>query len=156
MFKKLNLPEYSFKIKSEGQRKYIFDNIRKRYVVLTPEEWVRQNLTTYLVEEKNYPASLIAVEMSLKINRMERRADIVLFSKLGNPLIIIECKAPGIKISQMVFDQVALYNMDMKVEYLIVSNGLVHYCAKLYHNERRWEFLKQIPDYSSLLITPGD
>ncbi len=147
MFQQLNLPDYSFQIKSKGQRKYIFDNIRKRYVFLTPEEWVRQNLTAYLVREKNFPASLIAVEMSLKINQMDKRADIVLFSRHGAPLVIVECKAPDVKITQKVFDQAALYNMDMKVEYLIVSNGLVHYCAKLDHQERTWSFLPEIPDY---------
>ncbi len=156
MLQKLNLPEYSFKIKSEGQRKYIFDNIRKRYIVLTPEEWVRQNLISYLVKEKKYPPSLMAVEMPLKINRMERRADIVLFSRLGKPLIIAECKAPGIPVSQLVFDQVAGYNLDMKVNYLIVSNGMAHYCAKLDHDKKSWEFLKQIPDYPSLLKNHGD
>jgi predicted type IV restriction endonuclease len=149
MFQRLNLPDYSFQIKSKGQRKYIFDNIRKRYVFLTPEEWVRQNLAAYLVREKNFPASLIAVEMSLRINRMDKRADIVLFSRHGAPVVIVECKAPDVKITQKVFDQAALYNMDMKVEYLIVSNGLVHYCAKLDHREQTWSFLPEIPDYFS-------
>ncbi len=152
MMQQLNLPDYSFKIKSERQRKYIFDNIRRRWVVLTPEEWVRQNLIAYLIAEKNYLASLIAVEMPLKINRMEKRADIVLFSKQGTPLIIIECKSPGVKISQKVFDQAALYNMDMKVEYLVVSNGLVHYCAKLDHSNRTWKFLEKIPDFASVSV----
>lgn len=150
MLPQLNLPEYSFKIKSEGQRKYIFDNIRKRYVVLTPEEWVRQNLIAYLVNDKKYPASLIAVEMPVKINRLEKRADIVLFSKQGIPIIIAECKAPGIKISQKVFDQAALYNLDMKVEYLIISNGMVHYCAELNHLEKKWRLLPEIPEFRNV------
>jgi type I site-specific restriction-modification system R (restriction) subunit len=141
----LNFPEYQFTIKTEGQRNYIFDKIRKRYVFLTPEEWVRQHLISYLIDEKNYPASLIAVEMSLKINRLERRADIVLFSRDGIPLVIAECKSPDIKISQKAFDQAARYNMDMKVEYLVVSNGLVHYCARLDHGRETWEFLREIP-----------
>ncbi|MGF1587541.1 MAG: type I restriction enzyme HsdR N-terminal domain-containing protein [Bacteroidales bacterium] len=143
----LNFPAYTFKIKTEEQRNYIFDNIRKRYVILTPEEWVRQHLITYLTEEKKYPASLMAVEMSLKINKMERRADIVLFSRLGKPFMIVECKAPGVKITQNAFDQAARYNMDMKVEYLAVSNGLVHYCARLNHADHSWEFLREIPDF---------
>jgi type I site-specific restriction-modification system R (restriction) subunit len=147
MLQQLNLPYYSFKIKSEGQKKYIFDNIRKRYVVLTPEEWVRQNLTSWLIAEKKYPASLIAVEMQLKINRMVRRADIVLFSREGKPFIIVECKAPGVKISQKAFDQAARYNMDMKVEYLIISNGLVHYCARLDHVAGSWSLLGEVPDF---------
>ncbi len=152
----LNLPQYSFKIKSEGQRNYIFDNIRKRYVVLTPEEWVRQHLIAWLVEEKNYPASLIAVEIPLRINRMERRADIILYSSLGKPFIIIECKAPGIKISQKAFDQAARYNIGLKVNYLVVSNGLVHYCAKLDHDVGTWKFLKEIPDFDAATIRNWD
>ncbi|MFP4365919.1 MAG: type I restriction enzyme HsdR N-terminal domain-containing protein [Bacteroidales bacterium] len=149
MLPQLNLPEFSFKVKSDGQRKYIFDNIRKRYVVLTPEEWVRQNFIAYLINEKKYPASLIAVEMPLKINRLKKRADIVLFSGLGLPMIIVECKAPGVKITQKVFDQAALYNLDLKVGHLIVSNGMVHYCAELNHNERKWELLPEIPEFRS-------
>lgn len=152
----LNFPAYSFKIKTEEQRNYIFDNIRKRYVILTPEEWVRQHLITYLTEEKKYPASLMAVEMSLKINKMERRADIVLFSRLGKPFMIVECKAPGVKITQNAFDQAARYNMDMKVEYLVVSNGLVHYCALLNHADHSWEFLKEIPGFIQSGLNTAD
>jgi len=147
----LNFPRYSFRIKSEGQRKHIFDNIRKRYVLLTPEEWVRQHLISYLVEDRKYPASLLAVEMPLKINRMERRADLVLFSKNGDPLLIAECKAPGVKITQGAFDQVARYNLDMKVRYLIVSNGTVHYCAELDHVRGVWSFLRQIPAFEEVI-----
>lgn len=147
MVQSLNLPQYSFRIKTERQRKYIFDNIRKRYVVLTPEEWVRQNLVTWLVREKGYPLSLIAVEMPLRVNRMERRADIILFSKQGTPAVIVECKAPSIKISQKVFDQAARYNIDLKVEYLIVSNGMDHYCARLDHKGGSWQFLSEVPGF---------
>lgn len=147
MVQPLNLPQYSFRIKTERQRKYIFDNIRKRYVVLTPEEWVRQNLATWLVKEKGYPLSLIAVEMPLRINRMEKRADIILFSKQGAPAVIVECKAPSIKISQKVFDQAARYNIDLKVEYLIVSNGIDHYCARLDHKGGSWQFLSEVPAF---------
>jgi predicted type IV restriction endonuclease len=150
----LNLPQYRFKIKSETQRKYIFDNIRRRYVLLTPEEWVRQHFTAWLVSEKKYPVPLIAVEMALKTVRMDRRADIVVFSRDGKPVMIIECKAPSIRISQKVFDQVARYNMNLKVDYLAVSNGMVHYCAKLDHEERTWFFLKEFPDFDA--ITGGN
>lgn len=147
MLPQLNLPEFSFKVKSDGQRKYIFDNIRKRYVVLTPEEWVRQNFIAYLINDKKYPASLIAVEMPLKINRLEKRADIVLFSRQGLPMIIVECKSPDVKISQKVFDQAALYNFDLKVKHLIISNGMIHYCAELNHMERKWKLLPEIPGF---------
>ena len=152
----LNLPDYSFKIKSEGQRKYIFDNIRKRYVVLTPEEWVRQNIIAWMVNDRKYPASLIAVELSLRINQMEKRADVVLFGHHGRPVMIIECKSPKVRILQKVFDQAALYNLDMQVEYLVVSNGLVHYCARLNHMEKTWEFLEDIPEYSVDMFKGGD
>ena len=145
----LNLPEYSFKIKSEGQRKYIFDNIRKRFVVLTPEEWVRQNMIAWLTREKNYPASLISVELQMKHNRMKRRADVVLFGRDGKPLMILECKAPGVRITQKAFDQAARYNLDMKVEYLVVTNGLDHYCARINHVEGSWEFTPEIPDFGT-------
>ena len=123
---------------------------------MTPEEWVRQHLTAWLVQEKKYPASLIAVEMPLRINRMERRADIVLYSIRGKPFMIIECKAPGIKISQKAFDQAARYNMDIKVNYLVVSNGLVHYCARLDHDGGTWEFLREIPDFDAATIRNWD
>lgn len=156
MVQPLNLPQYSFRIRTERQRKYIFDNIRKRYVVLTPEEWVRQNLVTWLVQEKGYPPSLIAVEMPLRVNRMEKRADIVLFSKKGTPAVIVECKAPSIKISQKVFDQAARYNIDLKVEYLIVSNGMDHYCARLDHKGGSWQFLSEVPDFDIISQRTGD
>jgi hypothetical protein len=150
----LNLPGYIFRIKTQGQRKYIFDKIRKRYVVLTPEEWVRQNILMYLINEKSYPSSLMAVEMHLTINGMSKRADIILYSKQGKPLMIVECKSPAIKISQVVFDQAALYNMDMKAEYLLVTNGMAHYCARLDHALCTWNFMPDIPDYISLGL-PG-
>jgi predicted type IV restriction endonuclease len=150
MMPQLNFPEFSFKIVSRGQSKYIFDKYRKRYVVLTPEEWVRQNIIEYMVREKKFPPSLIAVEMPLKINRLGNRADAVIYSRQGKPLIIIECKAPGVNIRQKVFDQAAHYNMDLKVEYLIVTNGMVHYCARIDHHKRTWEFLPEIPEFSSM------
>jgi predicted type IV restriction endonuclease len=156
MMQSLNFPAYTFRIKTEEQRNYIFDNIRKRYVILTPEEWVRQHLATYLTEEKKYPAALMAVEMSLKINKLERRADIVLFSRDGKPFMIVECKAPGVKVTQNTFDQAARYNMDMKVEYLVISNGLVHYCARLNHADHSWEFLKEIPGFNPPALHAGD
>ncbi|GAG33027.1 unnamed protein product, partial [marine sediment metagenome] len=123
----LNLPTYSFKIKSEGQRKYIFDGVRKKYIQLTPEEWVRQNFVQFLIQEKKYPESLISIEMFFKINKLMKRSDIVIFNKQGNPVVIVECKSPGVKISQDTFDQIARYNMKFKVDYLIVTNGINHY-----------------------------
>jgi len=144
---KLNLPTYSFNIKFIEQRKYIFDFIRKKYVILTPEEWVRQNFLKYLVEEKKYPASLIAVEKEFKLNNLSKRSDAVIYNKQGDPLLIVECKAPEVKIDQKVFDQIARYNMVLHVELLIVTNGLQHFCCKLDAEMDTYYFLKEIPKY---------
>lgn len=148
----LNLPTYSFNIKSADERKFIFDKIRKRFVVLTPEEWVRQNFIMFLVEEKKYPSALISVEMSIEVNRLKRRCDIVIFSRTGVPGLIVECKAPAVKINQNVFDQIAAYNIKLKVNYLIVTNGLDFYSCLINHNSKSYTFLKEIPDYNELII----
>jgi hypothetical protein len=147
----LNLPPYSFRTKNIEGRKLIFDTFRHRWVALTPEEWVRQNFIRYLAEVKHFPVSLIAVERSLKINQRDFRADVVIFSKIGNPLVVVECKAPEVKINQQVFDQIARYNMEFQVEYLIVTNGLSHYCCRINKIEGFYAFLPEMPDYSDLL-----
>jgi len=143
----LNLPHYSFRTRENLGKKLIFDGLRRRWVALTPEEWVRQNFVRYLIEEKHFPASLIAVERSLRMNQRDFRTDIVLFSKSGNPLVVVECKAPGIKISQLVFDQIARYNLDLRVSYLIVTNGLAHFCCRFDQSQLSYTFLAEIPDY---------
>lgn len=144
----LNLPTYSFNLKLIEQRKYIFDFIRKKYVILTPEEWVRQNFLKYLVEEKKYPASLIFVEMEFKLNTLSKRCDAVVFNRNGEPKVIVECKASSVKIDKLVFEQIARYNMQLKVDYLIVTNGLKHFCCKIDFENQSYAFLKEIPDYS--------
>ena len=146
----LNLPQYSFRIQEKAGKKLIFDGFRRRWVALTPEEWVRQNFAKYLTEEKHYPASLVAIERSLRMNQRDFRTDIVLFSKSGNPLVVVECKAPEVKISQQVFDQIARYNLDLRVSYLIVTNGLTHYCCRFDQSELSYTFLPEIPDYKEL------
>tara|TARA_B100000809_G_scaffold190575_1_gene189190 strand:+ start:672 stop:1121 length:450 start_codon:yes stop_codon:yes gene_type:complete len=146
----LNLPQYPLKIKEEGGTRYIFDSIRKKYLVLLPEEWVRQNFIQFLVRDKNYAASLIAIEKGLKLNELQKRADIVIYDKQAKPIVLIECKAPKVKINQEVFEQVARYNMVFKVPYLLVTNGLEHYCAKVNFETNSFEFLKDIPDYKEL------
>jgi type I site-specific restriction endonuclease len=146
----LNLPQYSFRIKEKSGKKLIFDGFRRKWVALTPEEWVRQNFVRYLTEEKHFPSSLVAVERSLRMNRRDFRTDIVLFSKSGNPLVVVECKAPEVKISQLVFDQVARYNLDLRVSYLIVTNGLEHYCCRFDQQQLSYTFLPEIPDYREL------
>ncbi len=146
----LNLPPYSFRTSDKPGKKLIFDVFRRRWVTLNPEEWVRQNFVRYLAEEKHFPASLIAIERSLRINLRDFRTDVVLFSKSGSPLVVVECKAPEIKISQLVFDQIARYNLDLRVSYLIVTNGLMHYCCKFDQQQLTYTFLPEIPDYKEI------
>jgi len=148
---KLNLPNYNFNIKLEGQRKLIFDSIRKKFVVLTPEEWVRQNFISYLAEVKNYPKGLIAVEKKVDVNRMPQRSDIVLYNNKAIPLMIVECKAHSVKISQETFNQIARYNMKLRVPYLVVTNGLDHFCCHINYEENSFRFIPEIPDYKTLV-----
>lgn len=143
----LNLPTYQFKIKSKENKRFIFDNLRKKYVVLTPEEWVRQNFATYLINEKNYPASLIAIEKQLEVNGLIKRSDILIFNTDGKPEIIIECKAPSMTINQDVFDQIARYNLKLKANYLIVTNGLEHFFCKMDFENQQYLFLEDIHNY---------
>lgn len=147
---RLNLPTYSFKLKSEGERKLIFDEIRRKYVALTPEEWIRQNFVRYLVREKSFPSALIVLEQQFEYNRMVKRVDILVYSRAGKPVMMVECKAPGIKINQKAFNQIALYNLRFNVPYLVVTNGIVHYCCNYKEEGEGYEFLKQIPDYQEL------
>ncbi|MBI9041414.1 type I restriction enzyme HsdR N-terminal domain-containing protein [Lutibacter sp.] len=143
----LNLPIYKFRIKSNENKLFIFDILRKKYVSLTPEEWVRQHFVHYLIEEKNYPISLIGVEKKLTINGLTKRTDILVFNTNGEPHIIVECKAPTIKINQATFDQIARYNLKLQANYLIVTNGLDHfYCTMDFKNEQ-YQFLKDIPNF---------
>ncbi len=146
---KLNLPQYPLKLKKEGGKQYIFDVIRKKYLVLTPEEWVRQNFIQYLISEKEYPASLIAIEKGLRLNELQKRADALVY-KNTDPIVLIEFKAPKIKINQEVFEQIGRYNSTFKVPYLIVSNGFDHYCAKINFENSSFEFLHEIPNYATL------
>ncbi len=144
---KLNLPTYNFKLKSNEKHTLIFDNLRKKYFVLTPEEWVRQHYVQFLIEEKKYPVSLIALEKQLTINNLKKRTDIVIFDTNGNPDIIVECKAPHIKISQDTFDQIARYNLKLNAKYLILTNGIAHYYCQMDFENETYIFLNEIPDY---------
>ncbi len=141
----LNLPPYQFKLKQHGLRTHIFDAVRKKYVVLTPEEWVRQNFIQFLVQEKKFPSSLIAVEAGLKYNQLQKRMDVLIYDKQGSPLLMVECKAPEVKITQDVFDQIARYNMVFKVKYLVVTNGLHHFCCLMDYSNNSYVYLEQIP-----------
>ena len=148
---RLNLPTYSFNIKLIEQRKYIFDFIRKKFAILTPEEWVRQNFLRFLVEDKKYPASLIAVEMEFKLNNLSKRSDAVVHDKNGKPFLILEFKAPDIKINQKVFDQIARYNMKLNVDFLIVSNGMEHFCCKIDYEKQDYIFLNEVPEFGQIV-----
>lgn len=151
MIKKLNLPEYNFRLKTEDKKTKIFDSIRRKYIVLTPEEWVRQNLIQYLIQEKNYPAGLIGVEKSLVQNGLKRRSDIILFDRNQKAQLLVECKAPEIPITQATFDQISRYNIHYKVPFLLISNGLQHYVCQINFKTQASIFLSEVPDYHQLL-----
>jgi len=145
----LNLPTYNFKLKNSQNKTLIFDKLRKKYVVLTPEEWVRQHFVHFLIDQKKYPETLIAIEKQLTINNLKKRTDILIFNSDGKPEVVIECKAPSIKISQKTFDQIARYNLQLKAEFLIVTNGLTHFYCKMDFKNKTYIFLKNLPDYKS-------
>lgn len=145
---KLNLPDFNFKIKNSENKMLIFDNLRKKYLVLTPEEWVRQHFVHYLISEKKYPISLIAIEKQLTLNTRKKRTDILVFNQLGTPELIVECKAPSVKITQDTFDQIARYNLKLNANYLIVTNGLSHFYCKMDFKNKTYIFLKDIPAYN--------
>ncbi|MCZ4318713.1 type I restriction enzyme HsdR N-terminal domain-containing protein [Aequorivita viscosa] len=144
---KLNFPEYSFRFKSSENKALVFDEIRKKFMVLTPEEWVRLHVVQFLLNEKNYPKSLINVEKQLKLNNTTKRYDVVVFNNDGSIFLIVECKAPSIAITQQTFDQIARYNLALKAEYLMVTNGLEHYFCQMDFESERYVFLKDIPNY---------
>jgi len=147
----LNLPAYEPRIREERPgRPDIFDPVRKKFVRLNPEEWVRQHFLNYLVHFKGFPASLIAVEASLNYNGLLKRSDILVYSPQGKPVLVVECKAPEVEVTQLVFDQAALYNMTLKVEFMVVTNGLEHFSCRIDHEQGDYVFLKQIPEYREL------
>ena len=148
----LNFPTYSFRLKNSENNTHIFDVIRKKFVVLQPEEWVRQHCVQYLIQEKNYPISLINVEKVILINGLEKRYDIVVFNPDGSLALVVECKAPKVKISQSVFDQIARYNLTLKATYLMVTNGLNHYFCTMNHHLESFEFLETLPTYHTKKI----
>ena len=143
----LNLPAYNFKLRETEGKAYILDEVRKKYVALTPEEWVRQHFIQYLIQEKGYPGSLIQVEAFFRTGNRNLRADIIARNTSGNPILIVECKAPEVNITQEVFDQAAKYNMKWKSPYLVVTNGFKHFCCKIDYDQQKFQFVKEIPDY---------
>jgi hypothetical protein len=146
----LNLPTYFFRIKQEKDKKYIFDEIRRRYVLLTPEEWVRQHIVKYLVNVRNFPQMLIAVERGFQQLKRKQRYDLLIHDRNGDPLMIVECKAPTVEINQSAFDQATRYNVKHRAPYMLITNGRKHYCCQLNLENRQYRFLQEIPDFNEM------
>lgn len=148
----LNLPSYPLKCITQNGKKMVFDRLRKQYVRLTPEEYVRQHFVNYLIENQHYPEALLANEIQISLGNVKKRCDTILYNKHLDPLVVIEYKAPNIEITQSVFDQIIRYNMKLKVPWIIVSNGLSHYCCKIDFSDGSYRFEKEIPDYEQLKV----
>jgi hypothetical protein len=146
----LNLPSFDIKLQGTREHPRIFDILRKRYIALTPEEWVRQSFIHYLIEHLGYPAALLANEISLQVGQKQLRADSVLFDQSLQPRMIIEYKAPTIEITQKVFDQISVYNLLLHADYLVVSNGMKHYCCKMDYDDKKYLFIDHIPRYEEI------
>jgi len=149
----LNFPEYDFHIRKSksGQSSEIFDIVRKKFVALTPEEWVRQHLLHFFIAEKKYPASLLAVEKELFVAGIKKRTDVVVYSRSAEALLIAECKSPDVALNQNVFDQAARYNLPLNVGWLLLTNGLIHYCCRINVAEQKYELVNEIPEYEQLV-----
>jgi len=143
----LNLPSFKYKLKNSENKVFIFDVIRKKYIQLTPEEWVRQHWVHHLINQKNYPKSLVSVEKQLLINNLKKRTDIVVYNNLGKPHLIVECKAPSVKITQSVFDQIARYNLSLQAKYLVLSNGINHFFTAFNSQTKSVSKIDDIPKY---------
>lgn len=143
----LNFPIYNFRFKNSENKVSIFDEIRKKFIILTPEEWVRQHVVRFLLEEKKYPKSLINVEKVLIVNGLRKRYDVVVFNPDGSIFVLVECKAPEIKTAQATFDQIARYNLALKAQFLMVTNGHNHYFCQMDFENEKYAFLKELPDY---------
>lgn len=144
----LNFNSYDFRFRNTEGRISIFDEIRKKFIILTPEEWVRQNVVQYLLQEKKYPKSYINVEKVIKINGLVKRYDVVVFQPNGKLFLLVECKSPDIVINQTTFDQIARYNMVLESEYLMVTNGLNHYFCQMDYQNEKYNFLKELPAFN--------
>ena len=144
---KLNLPNAELKIKLVEETTQVFDEVRKKYFKLSPEEWVRQNFIHYLNKDKNYPFGLTGVEKMVKYNSLKTRADILIYNREGMASVIVECKAPNVEINQDAFNQIAKYNYKLRVKYLVVTNGLQHFCCEMDYENNKIIFLEEIPEY---------
>jgi hypothetical protein len=143
-------PKYTFKTKDQGGKPFIFDPFRKKYVSLSPEEWVRQHVLNFLEKEKNYPKGLIRVESGLDFNSMKKRSDILVFDSLGKPFILVECKAPSVNLNQAAINQASRYNFKYKASILMVTNGLSQYSFQIFWDEEKTERIQEIPEYTRI------
>ena len=148
----LNFKHYPFTLKNRENKRYIFDVVRKKDILITPEEWVRQHCIQFLIQEKNFPISLINVEKVVLINGLKKRYDIVVYNPNGSLALVVECKAPEVKITQATFDQIARYNLTLKASFLMVTNGLNHYFCTMNPNLESFEFLESLPNYNTQQI----
>ena len=146
---KLQFTTYTFRFKNSENKIAIFDEIRKKFILLTPEEWVRQHVVQFLLQEKNYPKSYINVEKLIKINSLTKRYDIVVYQPNGELFLLIECKAPEVKINQETFNQIARYNLVLNAKYLMVSNGLNHYFCQMDFENEKYVFLEELPSFEN-------
>lgn len=147
---KLNLPQYTFRYKEESGKKFIFDEVRAKFVALTPEEWVRQNFLRFMAEQLKYPKALTGVEKMLKVNGLSQRCDVLLFNRQGVPVLIVECKAPSVPVDSKTLSQAARYNTTLKVPYLVLTNGVNHYCIKTDVETGDFEALSGFPSFHEL------
>ena len=144
---KLNFPMFNLPTKSKENKNFIFDSIRKKWLILTPEEWVRQHCVQYLINNKGYPIGLIQVEKKLKVNQREKRYDIVCFNQAGKINLLVECKRPDVKITQRTFDQISQYNYALKSDLIMITNGLKHYYCKINFEDKKYVFLDKLPPF---------
>jgi hypothetical protein len=149
--KQLNLPEYSFNIRGKEGDQKILDILRRKFVKLTPEEWVRQNFIRYLNDTGKYPLGLMGVEMEFGHNKLKKRTDILVHNRMGEPVMIVECKAPDVDLEEKVFGQIVTYNLKFRIPYLVVTNGLRHFACKLKNDFKDWDYLLVIPLYDELI-----
>lgn len=152
--KELNLPVFSYKLKlGDNGMRQIYDSVRRRYVALTPEEWVRQHFLNFMINNLEYPPGLLGVEVMFSMNNLTRRVDIMAYNRLGNPLLAVECKAPGVKLTPAVFDQLAEYNMKFRLTYLVVTNGITHFSCRINWEKGSYSFLEAVPGYREITNT---
>lgn len=144
---KLNLPDFQYRVEQKNNQVSIFCLIRKKFVVLTPEEWVRQHFINYLIQHKKYPRAMVQVEREILFNNLKKRFDVVVYSPEGVPFMLTECKAAHVKLSQNTFMQASTYNLNLKSDYLVITNGLKHFCSKIDHHLQKYSFVQELPDY---------